>query len=58
MKKKILIPTDFSKNAWGAISYAIDLFKNEACEFYILNAYDIDALTIEELTSEARTKRI
>lgn len=56
MKKKILIPTDFSKNAWGALSYAIDLFKNEACDFYILNTYDIDLLTIEELTSEDQDK--
>lgn len=56
MKKKILIPTDFSKNAWGAISYAIDLFKDEACDFYILNAFDEDILTIEELTTEAQDK--
>jgi len=54
--KKVLIPTDFSKNAWGAISCAIDLFKNEACDFYILNAYDVDNLTVAELTSEAQDK--
>lgn len=37
--KKILLPTDFSKNASNAIEYAIDLYKNEECEFYILNAF-------------------
>lgn len=37
--KKILLPTDFSENSWNAISYAMQLFKNEACEFYLLNTY-------------------
>lgn len=40
MKKKILIPTDFSKNAWNAITYAADLFKNKECSFFLLNAYN------------------
>ena len=39
MRKKIAVPTDFSKNAWNAISYALELFKNEACDFYLLNAF-------------------
>lgn len=39
MKKNILIPTDFSKNAWNAVTYASSLFKSEECTFYILNAY-------------------
>ena len=37
--KKILLPTDFSKNAWNAILYALELFKEEKCTFYLLNAY-------------------
>ena len=37
--KKILLPTDFSKNAWNAIDYALHFFKNEHCTFYLLNAY-------------------
>ncbi|MEO9891648.1 universal stress protein [Aurantibacter sp.] len=37
--KNILLPTDFSENAESAISYAIQLFKNEICTFYILHAY-------------------
>ncbi len=35
----ILIPTDFSKNAWNAIRYAMDFFKSEDCTFYFLNTY-------------------
>lgn len=37
--KKILLPTDFSNNAWNAICYALDFFKNEECEFQILHTY-------------------
>ncbi len=37
--KRILIPTDFSENAWNAISYAMQLFINEECEFFLLNTY-------------------
>ena len=37
--KKILLPTDFSNNSWNAIKYALSLFKNETCHFYLLNTY-------------------
>jgi nucleotide-binding universal stress UspA family protein len=37
--KKILLPTDFSENSWNAIKYALQLFKNEPCKFYLLNTY-------------------
>ncbi|MDO6517370.1 universal stress protein [Zobellia uliginosa] len=37
--KNILLPTDFSENAWNAVCYAIELFANEACTFYVLNTY-------------------
>ncbi|MDT0605770.1 universal stress protein [Croceitalea rosinachiae] len=37
--KRILIPTDFSENAWNAISYAMQLFHQEVCEFFLLNTY-------------------
>jgi nucleotide-binding universal stress UspA family protein len=37
--KKVLLPTDFSDNAWNAITYALEFFKNEVCKFYILHTY-------------------
>lgn len=37
--KKILLPTDFSANAYNAITYAVNLFKDETCTFYLLNTY-------------------
>ncbi|TLP71131.1 universal stress protein [Maribacter sp. ACAM166] len=37
--KNILIPTDFSSNAAHALSYALNLFKCERTNFYLLHAY-------------------
>jgi len=37
--KNILLPTDFSDNAWNATKYAIELFKDEECVFHLLNTY-------------------
>lgn len=37
--KRILIPTDFSNNAWNAICYAMRLFQNQECDFFLLNTY-------------------
>lgn len=57
MKRKILLPTDFSKNAWRAINYALELYKKDSCDFYILNVFSatdnvIDALINMEPGSE------
>jgi nucleotide-binding universal stress UspA family protein len=35
--KRILLPTDFSKNSMNAVDYAMDFFKGKTCEFYFLN---------------------
>ncbi|AXG70755.1 universal stress protein family protein [Kordia sp. SMS9] len=37
--RKILIPTDFSENAMNALKYALELFKYDKSEFFILHAY-------------------
>ncbi|GAA4272854.1 universal stress protein [Aquimarina gracilis] len=44
--KRILVPTDFSNNAYNALYYATRLFKNEPCKFYILNTCDINRSAI------------
>lgn len=36
---KIVLPTDFSKNAWNAVVYALNLFKSKDCTFYLINTY-------------------
>ncbi|XLS27383.1 universal stress protein [Flavobacteriaceae bacterium M23B6Z8] len=37
--KKIIIPTDFSSNAYNAIAYALQLFANQKCHFFLVHAY-------------------
>ncbi|MGC1632326.1 MAG: universal stress protein [Gelidibacter sp.] len=39
MKHHILLPTDFSENAWSAALYAFKLYANEPCTFYFLHAW-------------------
>ena len=34
---QILVPTDFSKNAWNAIKYGLKLFEDINCRFYLLH---------------------
>ena len=48
--KNILIPTDFSDNAWNAITYAINLFKKKECTFYLVNVLPVTAYTGGEAT--------
>lgn len=37
--RKIIVPTDFSENAFDALKYAAELFKYERSEFFLLHAY-------------------
>ncbi|WP_299157820.1 universal stress protein [uncultured Tenacibaculum sp.] len=39
MKKKILLLTDFSKNSLNAIMYALELYRLDRCDFYVLNVF-------------------
>jgi len=39
--KNVLIPTDFSDNAWDALQYAIRLYDDIPTCFYILNTYQV-----------------
>lgn len=48
--KNILIPTDFSDNAWNAIKYAIEIFREEETTFYLLNTYTPALYTSTYLT--------
>lgn len=41
MKRSILIPTDFSDNAWNAIVYALKLYTDEECTFYFLHTWSV-----------------
>ena len=45
--KNILVPTDFSKNAYAALYYTVKLFSDESIQFYILHSFSdrVSALT-------------
>ncbi|MHA6281017.1 universal stress protein [Salinimicrobium sp. CAU 1759] len=45
--RKIIIPTDFSENAFNALKYAAELFKHEKSEFYLLHAYADEVYSFE-----------
>ncbi len=49
MKKKFLLPTDFSKNAWSALKYASALYKNEEVDFFLLHAFSVNNFVIENM---------
>ena len=38
MKKNILLPTDFSDNAWNAVVYALKLYAEIECTFYFMHS--------------------
>lgn len=52
MKLKILLPTDFSDNAWSATVYALKLYANEECTFYFLNSTTIKVSTMSNLSNK------
>ncbi|MGB5370043.1 MAG: universal stress protein [Flavobacteriaceae bacterium] len=39
--KQILVPTDFSSNAWNAFEYARKRFEHLPCRFYLLHVADL-----------------
>jgi len=49
MKRRILIPTDFSKNSWQAINYALELYKSEPCDFFLLHVFSATGDVLKSL---------
>lgn len=59
MRHRVLIPTDFSDNAWNAIDYAISLYSGDETVFFLLNSYSPNAINPGEvMTSSAATKTL
>lgn len=68
--KRILLPTDFSNNAYNAIVYTLKLMKDEVCEFYLLHTYtppmvsagsmldSYSALTFQKIAEENAIKKL
>lgn len=49
MEKHILIPTDFSKNAWNAVSYALKVYSDIPCTLYLLNSFQLYHFTTDSV---------
>lgn len=50
--KQILIPTDFSDNAWFATKYALNIFKDEECTFYFLHSIKLSVSRASNISSK------
>ncbi|OSY89276.1 hypothetical protein WH52_01120 [Tenacibaculum holothuriorum] len=50
--KRILIPTDFSDNAWAATIYALNFFANVKCTFYLLHSAQIKSSRMSSFSSK------
>lgn len=45
--KTVLLPTDFSDNAWKAASYAANLYRGIPCRFVMIHAYYTSGIILE-----------
>lgn len=52
MKKNILLPTDFSDNAWSAVVYALKLYEEELCTFYFLHSIKMKVSTMSNMSNK------
>ncbi|MDN3493226.1 universal stress protein [Winogradskyella bathintestinalis] len=52
MKKNVLLPTDFSDNAWSAAVYALKLYAEEECDFYFLHASIIKVSMMSNISNK------
>jgi nucleotide-binding universal stress UspA family protein len=52
MKKDILLPTDFSDNAWSAFVYALKLYGQIECKFYILHSTQMKLSTMSNISNK------
>lgn len=56
--RQILVPTDFSNDAYNALFYATQLYKYQQCTFHILHTYDRQSPFKEEYKRGKTTKTL
>ena len=56
--KNILVPTDFSDNAWDALTYAIRMYDDIPCSFYILNTYEVNPSRVSSTMHQFGAKKV
>lgn len=52
MKTSILLPTDFSDNAWSAAVYALRLYADVECDFYFLHSTHMQTSTMSNISNK------
>ena len=52
MRRHILLPTDFSENAWSAARYAMHLYAEKECTFYFIHSTQIKVATMSNLSNK------
>ncbi|NEV94967.1 universal stress protein [Psychroflexus sp. YR1-1] len=52
MKTNILLPTDFSDNAWSAAVYALQLYKEKECKFFFLHSTKMTVSTMSNFSNK------
>lgn len=55
---RIVLPTDFSKNAWHAIKYATFLFEQSPCTFIIIHAHQVSPSGLISAINKERDTRL
>ncbi|EAR01741.1 universal stress protein [Maribacter sp. HTCC2170] len=56
--RKILVPTDFSENAFNALKYACQVFKYEKSEIFIMHAYADEVYQQDRLTKRSQLEQL
>jgi nucleotide-binding universal stress UspA family protein len=56
--RKIVVPTDFSDNAFNALKYACEIFKYERSEIYILHAYADEVYHLVDANDRAALEKL
>ncbi len=56
--RKILVPTDFSDNAFNALKYACQVFKYEKSEIFVMHAYADEVYQQDRLTKRSQLEQL
>ncbi|WP_452226756.1 universal stress protein [Lacinutrix cladophorae] len=54
----ILLPTDFSKNSWNAIKYALHFYEYSICNFYLLHVNKLNNIAMDDTSYIATSTTI
>ena len=56
--KHILVPTDFSENAYKALIYATELFRKDPCTIHILHSIEVEASRLTSRVDIGKSEQV